>query len=295
MSGNKNKFGTIYITMILILGFLCIIGAAMSFLTLRANSKLHKQLVQLQTENEQLNQELQLLVEKYEKPSQDELIAEIENLEPGTIVDVKAANENLEYFFSARKIEKGDAVYERINGKSYKDNPNVALSDLRYIKVLHYNFDHKLQVGELIVNVDVTEDVLNIFKELFNIEYEVQSMYLIDNYWTGDGGTSDTASIDKNNTSAFCYRVVTGGGGLSNHAYGRAIDINPQQNPYVYLSGGEWVWSHSNADPYIDRTTGDPHVIVNGDPCYNIFAKYGFSWGGNWENPKDYQHFEKTR
>lgn len=88
------------------------------------------------------------------------------------------------------------------------------------------------------MNADLAEDYTNIFRELFEVEYEIQSMYLIDNYWTGDGDTSDTASIEVNNTSAFCYRAVTGGTKLSNHAFGRAIDINPQQNPYVSYSSG---------------------------------------------------------
>lgn len=74
----------------------------------------------------------------------------------------------------------------------------------------------------------------------------------------------------------------------------RAIDLNPQQNPYVwYNSSGQASWSHQNANAYIDRSCGDPHVIVQGDTCYNIFTKYGFSWGGLWGNPIDYQHFEK--
>ncbi len=96
-------------------------------------------------------------------------------------------------------------------------------------------------MGELIVDVELQEDCLEIFRELFEHEYEIQSTCLIDNYWTGDGGTSDFASIEVNNTSAFCYREITGGARLSNHALGRAIDINPQQNPYVSYSGGRHV------------------------------------------------------
>ena len=149
-------------------------------------------------------------------------------------------------------------------------------------------------MGEIIVNAAIADDVINVFKELYDAQYEIQSMQLVDDFWTGDGDSSDSNSIDHNNTSAFCYRMVTGGGSLSNHAYGRAIDLNPQQNPYVwYDSNGQAKWSHENANSYIDRSCGDPHVIVQGDTCYNIFTKYGFSWGGSWGNPVDYQHFEK--
>lgn len=218
----------------------------------------------------------------------------IETLAVGDLVDASVIAADKDQYFKAYEITEGDAVYNRINGRSYYANDNIGLADLRYIKLVHYNFEHNVQVGEIIVNAAIAEDVINIFKELYDAEYEIQSMQLVDDFWTGDGDSSDSNSIDHNNTSAFCYRTVTGGGSLSNHAYGRAIDLNPQQNPYVwYGSNGQANWSHENANSYIDRTSGDPHVIVQGDTCYNIFTKYGFSWGGLWGNPIDYQHFEK--
>lgn len=214
----------------------------------------------------------------------------LQAIEAGTILSTEKVIANKDNYFSAFDITESDDVYNRIIGKSYRENENVGLADLKYLKMAHYNFDHQIQMGEMIVNVAIYEDVLNVFKELLDIEYEVQSMYLVDNYWTGDGDSTDSASIDVNNTSSFNYRPITGGSKLSNHAYGRAIDLNPQQNPYV--TNG--YYSHENAAPYIDRACGEPHVIVAGDSCYNVFKKYGFSWGGEWENPKDYQHFEKS-
>ena len=95
-------------------------------------------------------------------------------------------------------------------------------------------------------------------------------MQLVDDFWTGDGDSSDSNSIDQNNTSAFCYRMVTGGGNLSNHAYGRAIDLNPQQDPYVwYNSSGQASWSHQNANAYIDRSCGLIRMRI---PCREIPA-----------------------
>ena len=216
-----------------------------------------------------------------------------DQLQPGQIIDISQIQGSENTFFQEYEILEGDSVYNRIYGKSYYENENIGLQDLRYLKMLHYNFNHEIQVGEMIVNAAISRDVLSVFQELFAAEYEIQSMRLIDDYWTGDGDSSDSNSIDNNNTSAFCYRQITGGGNLSNHAYGRAIDINPQQNPYVWSSQGQLQWSHENASPYVDRACGDPHVIVENDVCYNIFAKYGFSWGGLWSNPVDYQHFEK--
>lgn len=220
------------------------------------------------------------------------VIANWETIPAGTIIDKANIDfNNLGQYFVAYEIS--DEVYNFINGKSYQENPNVGLGDLRYVKLLHYNFNHELQVGELIVAADLQSDYIGIFTELFVAEYEIQSMYLPDNYWTGDPTTTDSASIDVNNTSCFMYRPATGSSKLSKHSYGRAIDINPQQNPYVSYTSGSPVWSHENANDYIDRTTGLPHVITEQDICYQIFTKYGFTWGGSWTNIKDYQHFQK--
>lgn len=205
----------------------------------------------------------------------------------------KLSLESPELYFSSREIQEGDAVYQRINGKSYQKNDNISLSSLCYLTMLHYDFEGQIRVGEMIVNKAIREDVLEIFTELFRNHYEINSMHLIDNYWTGDGASSDSASIDANNTSAFCYRAATGSGKLSNHAYGLAIDINPQQNPYVSYSTGSPRWSHSNADGYIDRTSGAKHMITHEDLAYKLFKEHGFRWGGDWKNIKDYQHFDK--
>lgn len=220
----------------------------------------------------------------------------LSGLAPGTILEPEQIDfDNLDRYFMSWEIEEGDNLYERINGKSYRANNYVPLSTLRYLKMPHYNFNGQIQVGEMIVNKDVQEDVFNVFKGLFEAEYQIQSMYLVDNYWTGNPDTTDSASIDENNTSAFCYREITGGGRLSNHAYGRAIDLNPQQNPYVSYSTGSPKWSHSNANDYIARDTGLPHVITHEDLAFKLFTKYGFNWGGDWNNPKDYQHFDKNK
>lgn len=225
----------------------------------------------------------------------DSLFSDTQELQPGQILDTEEVKADLDSYFTQNIIERDGEIFQRINGRSYRDNDNISLEDLCYLKLVHYNFNNEVQVGEMIVNAALAEDVLSIFKELFKEEYQIQSVYLIDNYWeegmTGD--EADTASIEVNNTSCFCYRVVTGGSSLSDHAYGRAIDINPQQNPYVTADGH---YSHENAAPYINRDCGDPHVIVDGDICDTIFEKYGFSWGGLWRAPyaTDYQHFYRS-
>lgn len=197
----------------------------------------------------------------------------------------------LEQYFIIMPIP--DDIYAYIRGKSFQDNTETTLDDLRYIKVLHYNFDHNIQVGEIIVNKKIANEIRDIFMELYRNEYEIQSMYLPDRYWDGDGNSTDTASCDANNTSGFFYRKAEGSKKLSKHAKGMAIDINPQQNPYVSYTTGSPVCVHDNAQQYIARDTGLPHVITTDDLCYKLFANRGYKWGGSWNNPKDYQHFQK--
>lgn len=220
----------------------------------------------------------------------------LENLEKesaGTIIQKDRISwENVDCYFTQNEIN--DKIYARIQGKSYPEDAKISLNELRYIKVLHYNYNHEIQVGELIVNRGIAQDCVDIFRELFEIEYEVESMRLIDDYWTGDSVDSDTNSISYNNTSSFNYRVVPGSSHLSNHAKGRAIDINPLQNPYVkYNSDGSFAHYYKDMELYLDRNSGKKHMITHEDECYKIFKKYGFTWGGDWNSVKDYQHFEK--
>ena len=226
-------------------------------------------------------------------------LTDITALPPGYVFeDGEFDPEVIDGYFVSREIIPGDEIFERINGKSYYENDNVALSDLRYLMVPHYNFDGRIQVGEIIVNARLAEEFIEIFKELFEIGYQIKSMYLIDNYWqpSGDPNDADTASIDADNTSAFSYRVITYGTNLSRHAYGCAIDINPLENPYATISeDGSYYTIHEESRQYLyNRSAEMPHVITHEDPACQIFVdEHGFIWGGDWGSVVDYQHFEK--
>ena len=217
---------------------------------------------------------------------------QVKSYPAGTVVSRQQIDGVWETYFQIYEIKQGDEVYQRINGKSYRDNPHITLEELRYIKVLHYNFNHQIQVGEIIVNRSIANEIQSIFKQLFQAEYEIESMYLVDNYWTGDSNSTDIASMSANNTSAFHYREITSGGSLSNHAYGMAIDINPKINPYIHTANGSTICLPANGSIYSEREQNNPHFIKEGDTCYSIFISHGFTWGGSWTNPIDYQHFE---
>lgn len=235
----------------------------------------------------------QVKKEETSEKSATYILADVVHIEPGEIIESKHIDrKNPQRYFTVQKIS--DEIFETIRGKSYTENEQIGLDDLRYLKVLHYNYEHQIQVGELIVNKTIAEDCKNIFQELFAEEYEIHSIYLMDKFWVGNGVDSDTKSIENNNTSAFNYRVVPGTAHLSNHAKGRAIDLNPLQNPYVaYQSDGTFKQYYKDMEKYLDRNSGEAHMVTHEDTAYRIFTKYGFTWGGDWVNSKDYQHFEK--
>lgn len=247
-----------------------------------------------ETETEKNVKEENVTEELPESEAEQEYLSDAQGLLAGTIVEKEKLDPNRwsDYFMIE---EISEEIFGKINGKTYVENKHIGIEELRYLKVLHYNYDHQIQVGELIVNAKIAEDCKHIFTELFMQEYEIASMYLLEKYWTGDGVTTDTVSIEENNSSAFNYRVVPGTNHLSNHARGYAIDLNPLQNPYVaYRSDGSFRTYYKDMEKYLDRNSGAAHMITHEDAAYQIFTKYGFTWGGDWKNSKDYQHFEKV-
>lgn len=186
-------------------------------------------------------------------------------------------------------VKLSDGIKERITGISYPADDadaEITYDDLRYIGLRYYDFDGNVHDGELIVNRRVAKEVLEIFYALYNAKYAFTSIRLVDDFGQP---ADDTLSMEANNTSAFCYRAVTGTAKLSRHSYGAAIDINPRLNPYI--DGGRV--APENGAMYVDRSLGLPGMIDHDDLCYQLFIDHGWTWGGNWSGDKDYQHFSK--
>ena len=101
----------------------------------------------------------------------------------------------------------------------------------------------------------------------------------------------DERSMSANNTSAFNCRNIANTSRWSKHSYGKAIDINPVQNPCVIKTK---VYPQIDAaKPYKARILKHPAMIKKGDLVYRLFKQNGWNWGGDWKSLKDYQHFEK--
>ena len=175
-----------------------------------------------------------------------------------------------------------------MQGKSYKADCTVPREDLRYLHVLHMGFDGQTKEGELVVNKAIAEDVLAIFRQLYEAEYPIEKVRLVDEY-----DADDEASMSDNNSSAFNFRFISHTTTISKHGLGMAVDINTLYNPYVKTVNGKLSIEPANAKAYVERSGDFPHKIDHDDLCYKLFARYGFTWGGDWTHSKDYQHFEK--
>lgn len=182
-----------------------------------------------------------------------------------------------------------EPVFERINGISYRENDVIKLADLRYLRLLHTGFDGQTHAGELIVNRQIAEEILDIMRTLYESRYPIERMLLVDEY-----GGDDNRSMADNNSSAFNYRVIAGTSRLSKHSLGLAIDINPRYNPYIRPGeNGERIVEPAGSEAYTDRQADFAYKIDEHDLCYRLFVRQGFTWGGSWHTVKDYQHFQK--
>jgi hypothetical protein len=178
----------------------------------------------------------------------------------------------------------GGAMRKRMKGRSWHRGCPVGLGKLRLLEVSHRGFDGEPHRGELVVHGRVARRIIDVMRSLYRHRFPIRRMKPIDAY-----GSDDRRSMAADNTSGFNCRFVAGRPGVwSQHAYGRAIDINPIENPYV---SGSHV-SPPEGRPYADRSRDAKGMIHRGDHVVRAFRRAGWGWGGNWPGAtKDYHHF----
>ncbi len=208
-----------------------------------------------------------------------------EEKEPGIVRATDKMELDMENAFYISGIT--DEVWKRIEGKSYKADCTVPVEELRYLHVLHKDLDGVTHEGEMICNVSIAQDLIEIFKALYDAGYPIEKMRLVDEY-----NADDEASMADNNSSCFNFRFISYTKTVSRHGLGLAVDINPLYNPYIKTVKGKKSIEPANAGAYEDRTKDFAYKLNKGDLCYNLFTSHGFTWGGEWTHAKDYQHFE---
>ena len=171
-------------------------------------------------------------------------------------------------------------------GASWHPGCPVEPAQLRRVDVDHIGFDGQPHRGELVVHEDLVPEVIAIFEQLYRLGFPIDKIRTADHYPAAD----DELSMEDNNTSAFNCRGIPGSSHWSQHAYGRAVDLDPLLNPCVYAPG---VFQPHNAANYLDRNRTDPGLLRDGDQAVHVFTDRGWRWGGTWTAPIDYQHFER--
>jgi peptidoglycan L-alanyl-D-glutamate endopeptidase CwlK len=159
--------------------------------------------------------------------------------------------------------------------------PLEIVDRLSIVDVCYYSFDGMRHQGQIIINSELEDDIYTIFTLIEELKFPIGSVIPIVAY-----GWQDGESMADNNTSSFNYRVIAGTTKLSLHSFGRAVDINPVQNPVIYPH----VLIAPAGATYDSQKAG---AFSAGHPIVEEFLKRGWHWGGNFEQPKDYHHFEK--
>ncbi|MBQ3725571.1 MAG: M15 family metallopeptidase [Selenomonadaceae bacterium] len=184
-------------------------------------------------------------------------------------------------------ISEVDArIFSRMDGKSFKVGCPVPLSELRHLSILHRNLRGDVLEGELVCHARIAESLVEIFEQLFEASYPIERVRLVDEY-----DADDEMSMRDNNSSCFNFRRVSFTDRISLHGYGMAVDINPLYNPYVKTVAGKEIVAPDTAVDFVSREKKFPYKIERSDLCCRLFAEHGFSWGGDWTDEKDYQHF----
>ena len=178
-----------------------------------------------------------------------------------------------------------------VDGGHWKPGCPVPLRDLRLLTVRHWGFDGRRHKGQLVVSKDVAASVARVFRRLYALRFPIRYMR-VDVY---EPGYSLPAHNDVSG-SFMCREAVpspcvggTASGSWSNHAFGRAVDLNPRENPYV----GCGKVRDRRRSPYIDRSPLRKGMVT--PAVVDAFRSIGWGWGGDWSGPtKDYMHFSTT-
>lgn len=179
-----------------------------------------------------------------------------------------------------------DAAWNSMVGRSWHAGCPVGRSGLRLVRVNYWDYAGERRRGEMVVAASVAGKVSRALAAMYAKQLPIRSMYRVDRFgWSSRlGGADDYASMAAGNASAFNCRDVVGRPGVpSPHSYGRAIDINPWENPY-HSSGG-WVpnsW-------WVGRTHPRVAWRSRSHPVVSTLSSYGFRWT---YGTQDAHHFD---
>jgi hypothetical protein len=155
----------------------------------------------------------------------------------------------------------------------------VTFARLRLLNVGYWGFDRRVHQGRLVVNASAAAPLRTIFRRLYALRFPVRRMNPVN--LNGD----DTASFECRNAAPSPCPGSSATGHWSEHAYGEAVDLDPQENPYT----GCGRTRDPSSVPYLNRSRVRPGMVTGG--VVAAFRSIGWGWGGSWSGTKDYMHF----
>ena len=185
----------------------------------------------------------------------------------------------------ARIVPVGTAQWARIKAAGMaRPGCPATRTDLRRVEVNHWGFDGQVHRGVLVVRSDVAESVARIFTELYDAKFPIRRMKPLEEY----GGDNEKSMADDNTAAYNCRSAAQQNAPptQSPHANGRAIDVNPFENPWQDPRCKP-CWSPS--DTYGTNRSGKG-VIVKGGVVWTAFTREGWIWQDI--DVKDYMHFD---
>lgn len=169
------------------------------------------------------------------------------------------------------------------------DQNFITPEQIRLVRLLYFGFDNQSHTGELLVNEKISQDVEEVFYELYRNAYPIEHISIPVGY-----NQDDNVIMTDNITRALAFTTDENGQYQEHeHSLGLAIDLNQLYNPQVIVEDGQTTILPPTAAPYADRTNLQPHMMDENDLAVQLFEQHGFTWGGIWQGRNDYQHFEK--
>jgi D-alanyl-D-alanine carboxypeptidase-like protein len=188
--------------------------------------------------------------------------------------------------YTASVVPIGPTLRHRMVGVSWHSGCPVPIRSLRLVNIMFWGFDRAPHHGRIVVRDGWGWRTARVFRTLYLKRFPIRRVRLIEAY-----GGSDRASMVADNTSGFNCRWRAGVCcRWSQHAYGRAIDVNPVENPFIYHGGV----SPPAGRAYVDRSHNRRGMVMHAGVVWRAFRAIGWRWGGDWSGEKDYQHFSVT-
>lgn len=172
---------------------------------------------------------------------------------------------------------------------------DVMKHQLRVIPVVYWGLengqpDHRIHVGQIVVNKLLVEDTIRLFAKAFQLQFPIHSVIPESMF-----GYDDQQSMAADNSSNYRPELY------SEHARGSAWDINPVENPFD-LSAYNGTPAQPAGAVYNPSVPG---TITMEGALRRYAGSQNLEWGGNWGNPNadppidffrdgyfDYQHFQ---